>query len=934
MKHLLYSACLLCMMAQAEQAMGQNNLVSKDSANAHYPGYENAFDHLLQKPIRIEKFEHKKFGDHLFLMGGMGLNYIKTQEASPSVQISGMLGDWVTPVHGWRVGMHGGLLDYGEARNKFIGLSADYLMNLHALGSGQYSLDRPFEISLLAGVDAIYARKEGLGKKALGVHAGFLGSFRLSHYTFLFVEPKLGLYSNGITPRANYNSWRSYKMMPSITAGLGYKLMTGHDRYWNVYQADNFWDHFFVSVGAGVATVVARPLSNSTDYLGGFGSLAVGKEVSPYSSFRAKLKASMLKADTKHHLKVLNGQIDYLFNLTNIMSGYKTDRKLWLNGVIGVDLAASKYEYTKFMPGVGGGAQLNFSTGRYSSFYLEPRLDVYGKNFSPVVTSFRSLDVVASLEAGMTFYRNAEKNRMINSNSYHTASFWDGLFVQGALGVSTFATKQAFTNPSDQLQPMAYAGIGKWFTDWSGIRLAADVRKYRLSSSSPRKNMATGGVDYLFNFSNFIAGYNPDRRAEIFGAAGLRLGMRSESKKLYPGVSAGLQGVWHLNPMFGLFIEPTLQGYSNDFALGGIHVAGMGFMGSVMAGVNLRMRGYDIASNRRLYNNDLSGNHGFVYMAGGFNVRVNNLRNPYWNAKAGYGYWFSPMAAWRLNMETVRDNRYARNILGVDWMVDITSLAYGFNSDRVVSLRGYMGAAMGMEYQSWHSAFSPDIHVGGQMEVKVSPQIGIFAEPQITGKIITESTAGKPVSPQFSTTVGLNYYFDRKSNGNSKESDNRHFASLSLGSGIYYNGIKLKQRGAFAGWNVEGTFGKWESEVSGWQLGLGTHEYVMGRNRNRRQTTLTADYLVNFSRLMDSNRDKGFQLIGVAGLTGNKERLDGKTNNGYSVGLDLGVQGNIYLSPNFDLFIQPGVNIMNRSIERNDRTAIDGKLMLGLKYKW
>ena len=92
-------------------------------------------------------------------------------------------------------------------------------------------------------------------------------------------------------------------------------------------------------------------------------------------------------------------------------------------------------------------------------------------------------------------------------------------------------------------------------------------------------------------------------------------------------------------------------------------------------------------------------------------------------------------------------------------MPDLSTLAYGYDAERKLTLKGVAGVALGVETNGNRNTFSPDIHVGGQMELRLSPQVGLFAEPMLTGKIITGKTAGKRIVPAGSAMLGLNYYF-------------------------------------------------------------------------------------------------------------------------------------------------------------------------------
>ena len=85
MKRWLYSACFLACWSLSQEMEAQKVLVS-DSLKTR--SYENAFDYLLQKPLKTEKFEHKRTGDHLFTMGALGANWLRMNVPSLNLPIS------------------------------------------------------------------------------------------------------------------------------------------------------------------------------------------------------------------------------------------------------------------------------------------------------------------------------------------------------------------------------------------------------------------------------------------------------------------------------------------------------------------------------------------------------------------------------------------------------------------------------------------------------------------------------------------------------------------------------------------------------------------------------------------------------------------------------------------------------------------------------
>ena len=109
-------------------------------------------------------------------------------------------------------------------------------------------------------------------------------------------------------------------------------------------------------------------------------------------------------------------------------------------------------------------------------------------------------------------------------------------------------------------------GVGKWFNATSGVRLWGQAAQIE-GLEDDRVKTVSVGADYLWNINTAFHGYDPDRRFELIGSLGANLAMHGGEDKVYPGLQAGLKGLWHINRMWGLFIAP--QGLS-----GTIHYAG------------------------------------------------------------------------------------------------------------------------------------------------------------------------------------------------------------------------------------------------------------------------------------------------------------------------------------------------------------------------
>ena len=152
----------------------------------------NGLDYTLQKPAKNERYAKKKFGDHLFISGEAGLILDRSAGslfATPGLGLRAGLtvGDWFSPVHGMRVGLNAGLHNGLAGVNPyFVGLSADYLMNITSLLHKDNPV-RMFELIGVAGGEYQLLYRTGNWSHAGGFRLGMQTRFNFSPLTFFYL---------------------------------------------------------------------------------------------------------------------------------------------------------------------------------------------------------------------------------------------------------------------------------------------------------------------------------------------------------------------------------------------------------------------------------------------------------------------------------------------------------------------------------------------------------------------------------------------------------------------------------------------------------------------------------------------------------------------------------------------------------------------------
>lgn len=912
--------------------------------SAQVPG--SALNYMLQRPKVAKHFENKTFGDHLFVEGGVGVNSIVTRSSShfSKIGLTGQLGigDWVTPLHGWRLGVQGGKLS-GESNNpNVMGVSLDYLLNLTALSlstlrDSTYSNPRTFELIGDMGVDYIYTSNNGNHQNALGAHLGLRGQVNVSRFGYLYVEPMIGLYSDKIT---NESNWRGYRFAASIAAGLGYRLQEGH-RSSTAFEDDgHFLNHTFISFTGGPSAILQNG-GSQTKYSGGRAGAYIGKWFNPYSGLRLGAMASTYKQEDHQRVKALNASIGYLWNMHNTFGGYDPDRTFWINAVADASINASASGDGRHLtPGIGAGLQGNFHLGKGVDFYLEPRVDAYKKEYAVYAPTMKKLNVAGSIMAGLTFTQGGDtRTQLARNDDFKAVTPYDHLFIEAGAGLSLPGISSAVSHPFTYTRPAAFVGIGKWFNATSGVRLWGQFAQIE-GRENDRVKTVSAGADYLWNINNAFHGYDPDRHFELIGELGANLAVHGgENNKVYPGLQVGLKGLWHMNKMWGLFIEPQAQLHSKNY-LAQFTTPGVrsDVTATLMAGLQIYMNGYEPTENRERFDATERKNF-FSVDAGGF-ANASGLRektNYGATGRLSYGHWYSPVSAWRLSLtgqvNPQSGHRFASILAGGDYIADLSTLSYGYNEDRVVSLRALAGLNFGADYTSGKAHFVSDIHGGGQLAFRTGRNVELYVEPQVAYRLDKRyDSRMKRTQPQ--VLFGLNYRLKPASDKTPVANDSKkRFAGVAIGTGVYSGTVTSMSptRRKFS-LDFDLSYGQWQTAAHGWQVGLSDATIQKYGKGNMHITTLHADYLRN---LLSANSTSAFRLTGVAGVTGNIGTREGYRPT-YAFGLEVGVQAGVAVSDNVEIYAEPIGTLMQKNIQRHNDHPVEAqaRLMLGTKINF
>lgn len=739
-----------------------------------------ALEYMLQKRPANERFKSNKLGEHIFFSGAMGpyslLTNKENQDGAGFVS-NFSVGKWITPVHGIRLGVDLGILPVKLYRGdaKMAGGSLDYLLNMSSLTFG-YNPKRRFEMLGIVGVETGHSKVADDGIDYYGLHMGLQGNLRISRTVGLFIEPKMGWYNDSF---AHAESWRNYKMGGSIMAGLTYTPTPDIENKprTSSSEKDEFLNKLFISSSGGAGVLGLSGLDNTLEGMGGQLSIGVGKWLSLTSGLRLSGTIGFTKApeeSKRKYLKYAYLHLDYLFDIHNAIWGYNKNRFFTLVGIAGVNMARTKgidstqTQTSKYMPGIGIGLQANFRINRSVDLFVEPRFNMYTSKYAGGV-GFGNNDQTSELNIGLTYHM---LNRTLRSkNEFKNASITDHLFMTTGIGTQLFMSMKN-VDRDYAWGPLMSASVGKWLSPYSGLRLGVMggvFYNHATFSKDTRHVSASGGVDYLWNITSSMSGYDPNRSFELIGSIGANLAFTSKSdQKARIGINAGIQGLWHLNDFWGLYVEPQIRIYGNKFIEGNTDFIKKDMVVSINAGLHYRFGTYSKANNHSVFEKE-DKRYFLSAGAGVNNIVLTNIQlmdNADLETKISFGKWYTPLSAWRVNGTILYTPNASRKYplhyvgLGLDYMMSLATLSKGYNPDRLLDVIPFVGFTSGIVRRNNESKFIPGIDAGAQFKFKVSPSIDLFAEPRVG--LRTDSYDGMKqdrLDRVISITGGISYRF-------------------------------------------------------------------------------------------------------------------------------------------------------------------------------
>ena len=188
--------------------------------------------------------------------------------------------------------------------------------------------------------------------------------------------------------------------------------------------------------------------------------------------------------------------------------------------------------------------------------------------------------LIALAFAGMFTGANAQEATPLQKYSVATNSFWSNWFIQLGGDYHAWYTdeehgrfdKRAGVLSKDRRTFGAHVAIGKWFTPGLGLRTklqAWQAKKIAPKSVGEREtfDMWIMSEHVMFNLSNLLCGYNPNRVWNVIPFVGGGVA-RNMSDDLYAmHLDAGIQSTWRLGKHVNFYVEAGWNRLEEDFSL-------------------------------------------------------------------------------------------------------------------------------------------------------------------------------------------------------------------------------------------------------------------------------------------------------------------------------------------------------------------------------
>lgn len=688
---------------------------------------------------------------------------------------------------------------------------------------------------------------------------------------------------------------------------------------------DDSPSRFFMSFGGGVA------LTGRSVRPGLLGEFSLGSWITPVHGWRLSLSTGVQSVNKGEKYPYYgSASVDYLMNFSSLLRGYDPTRKFELLGAVGLEYERMRIDGTwgnEF--GARAALQARFNVSRSLYLYAEPRLALlHGRHFGP--DNFRRFRPVMSFNVGMGYRLLSKKERHNRSSKFFNTDDSNLFFSAG--GGATFASGH-----SNDYGPTFAVNVGKWLSEVSALRLNADFCHFDRDSKGKRRDLATAGLDYVWNICSAFGGYRPD---DIFGL-NLNVGMamayaNNASDKFYPGVQASVTASFRLSPNWKLFIEPEVSYFGSNFRRDLFGNSARRPMASISAGLTYTI-GEFFHNHPNSYEDYLKDGHYFLTFMAAPTHRLRGDKGNGFAAAVGFGKRFTPVSSWRITvdgelMDQARSN--ASLGIGADYLSSISTAMAGYNPDRLFDLSGVIGFTIGASATkgSFDAALAGKAGIHGAF--RLNDALSLYLEPQMLA--VRRFGDSREWTPEGRLMIGLTYRPGRYAGDktSSVKGDGRNFVSLSAGPSLNIRDFASGYKSVNGAADI--AIGRRFTLVSGARLGA-SFDFVPSDRLSGKMTmtTIHADYMLNVTSLINRDQERRFHIIGIAGAGISFSDTDDSQ---AAPAFDGGVQFRYSLPCGIDLHIEPNavatLNKVAPSYGSRSKMIVFGRVMAGASIRF
>lgn len=956
----------------------------------------NALKYSMQKRYQPQgrEFVNKKFLDNFFVSFWGGYNRIIPQggmnlSGGPEIGLS--VSKFFSPKNGVR------LLGSWQSANRQSDnekwtnytFGVDHIFNLSTALAG-YNPYRMLELSTVEGFGVHLASLAGEKQKAIDFHLGLQMKISTGTRLDVFMEPGVSFYTDGIDISGNNNS-HGYDIGFNARVGMNYRLGTFTPRGSTEAGDENFLDNTFISAGMGLQAQNSS-LAREQGLLGSTGpifSVAAGKWFLDLFGFRLSAFGSydVWKANQKLGIDRMTmyagGRAEVMLNPFAFFKKDVRSMKWGIVPMFGVELGMMKKQderelVSKSYTGMTGGVQFKYYPTENLAFFVEPRMSFVPykfteKTISGKVNEYSFMDKLMNVSVGVELRRPTRPQWQQLAKL--RGDFTPYYYTSYAVGMTM---PQQLNRPTSRRPGFIIgAAVGRQLSSLSGVRLGLDFNNAATRTADDKTDRYTFtslSLDYMFDISNWVIGYNPERKfgTEVFG--GPVITRCFEPGKTYVGVEGGVRPYWRLGEQFDIFAESKLRLYTKRYMISRGGAKGTPLQLSFALGTSYR---FNPTLRKNLTecgfgdgtiwgNTFISGGVGFQSLVGSsrsmdalasagptMSISVGKWLLPFWGLRfsgfAGISSWGQALSEYGV----LSDKRTMQGGIRVESMFDILSF-WKYDKERRWGIVPMLGLELGKVRRqsekikvSAAGAAYAGITAGLQCKYYVSDAMALFIEPRFSRvpysyrDINVEDNYVGPRTPAadnvMSVQIGLEF---RRAGGRTlkelatlrKEFEPYYFASWNVGANMPVHRVKYDS-GAGLGVLIGVSGGRQFFPCSGARVGL-DYTALPGRNGAdaRKLISVSADYLFDITHFMGGyNPERKFGVEILAGPV----LAFGSEPNKITFGLEGGLHFYYKLVKGFGVFAEPRMRMYTKNIlAGGDLTPVHAAFSVGTSYRF